>query len=133
MMRRSWRPTPRIVRYMASEYCWGSGSSGSAFFGPPLPGSGSISQRSGSRSFSFLMKVLSRLKKSLQNRILTQNFSKNLIFKTEDGLPAVKLKEKIRKKLLFFSSLKSLKNGVGSGVEFGSGSIIRGTDPLLCF
>jgi hypothetical protein len=45
-------------------------------FGPP--GSGSISQRSGSGSrsgsFPFLIKVLSGLKDCLQNKILTQNF-----------------------------------------------------------
>ncbi len=33
-----------------------------------------------------------------------------------------KLKEKNMKKIIFFASLKSLKKGVGSGVEYGSGS-----------
>jgi hypothetical protein len=45
-------------------------------FGPP--GSGSISQRYGSGSFPFLIKVLIGLKDCLQNKILTQNFRKNL-------------------------------------------------------
>ena len=43
-------------------------------FGPP--GSGSISQMYG--SFLFLINMLSRLKKCLQNKILTQNFSKKI-------------------------------------------------------
>jgi hypothetical protein len=34
-------------------------------------------------------------------------------FKTEDNVPAGKLKK--RKKIIFFASLKSLKIGVGSG------------------
>ncbi len=46
------------------------------------PGIGSISQRyrSGSWSLPFLIKVLSGLKDFLQNKILTQNFSKKLNF-----------------------------------------------------
>jgi hypothetical protein len=52
------------------------------FLGPP--GSGSISQRygsgSGSGSFPFLIDVLSELKQCLQNRILTQIFSKKFNF-----------------------------------------------------
>jgi hypothetical protein len=52
------------------------------FFSVGFPGpSGSISQMSG--SFPFLIKVFSRLKQCLQNKIFTQNFSKNYIFKTE--------------------------------------------------
>jgi hypothetical protein len=53
-------------------------------------GSGSISQRygSGSRSFPFLIKVLSGM---VAKKILTQNVSKNLNFKTEDIVPAGKL------------------------------------------
>jgi hypothetical protein len=47
-------------------------------FGPPR--SGSISQRSGSGSFTFLIKVLSGLKRCLQNKILTQNFGKTSNF-----------------------------------------------------
>jgi hypothetical protein len=51
-------------------------------FGPPR--SGSISQRyrsgSGSIFFPFLIKVLSGLKKCLQNKISTKNFSKKLNF-----------------------------------------------------
>ncbi len=51
-------------------------------FGPT--GSGSISQRyesgSCSGSFTFLINVLSRLKKCFQNKILTQNLSKKLNF-----------------------------------------------------
>jgi hypothetical protein len=60
-------------------------------FGPR--GSGSISQRygSGSGSFPFLLKVLIGLKDCLQNKILTQNFRKNL-------------------------PPQSLKKGVGSGL-----------------
>ncbi len=48
--------------------------------GPPE--SGFISQRYGSGfgSFPFLIKVLSELKDCLQNKILTQNFIKNLNF-----------------------------------------------------
>jgi hypothetical protein len=44
------------------------------------PGSGFISHRYGSvsGSFPFLINVLSGLKKSLQNKILTQNFGKKL-------------------------------------------------------
>jgi hypothetical protein len=38
------------------------------------PGSGSISQRYGSGSFPFLIKLLSGLKQCLQNKILTQKF-----------------------------------------------------------
>jgi hypothetical protein len=38
-----------------------------------------------------LIKVLSLLKDCLQNKILTQNFSKKLNFKTEDRVPADKL------------------------------------------
>jgi hypothetical protein len=65
----------------------GSGfGAGSGCFGPP--GSGSISQRYGSGSgsdsdtlsFPFLTKVLSGLKDCLQNKILTQNLSKQLNF-----------------------------------------------------
>ncbi len=54
---------------------------------------GSVSPRYGSRSgsgpgsFSFLIKVLSRLKKCLQNKIL----AKNSVFKTEDNVPVGKL------------------------------------------
>jgi hypothetical protein len=47
-------------------------------FGPP--GSGSISQRYGSGSFPFLIKVLSGLIDCLKNKILTQNFSKKFYF-----------------------------------------------------
>ncbi len=47
-------------------------------FGPP--GSGSISQRYGSGSFPFLIKVLSGLIDFLQNKIVTQNFSKKFSF-----------------------------------------------------
>jgi hypothetical protein len=60
-------------------------------FEPPGPRSGSISQRygSGSGSVPFLIEVLSGLKDCLQNKILTQNFSKKLNFvKTEDNVPA---------------------------------------------
>ncbi len=35
--------------------------------------------------------MLSGLTKCLQNKVLTQSFSKNLIFKTEDNVPAGKL------------------------------------------
>jgi hypothetical protein len=69
--------------------------------------SGSISQRYGSRSvsgsFPFLKKVLSGLKYCLQNKILTQNFSKILNFKIEDNVPAgtVSYKKKIWKNNLF--------------------------------
>jgi hypothetical protein len=38
--------------------------------------------------FPFLIKVLSGLKQCLENKILTQNFSKKLNFKTEDNVPA---------------------------------------------
>jgi hypothetical protein len=48
------------------------------------PGSGSISQRCGSRSgfvsFHFLINAMSGLKYCLQNKMLIQNFSKKLIF-----------------------------------------------------
>ncbi len=47
-------------------------------FGPP--GSGSISHKYGSGSFPFLITVLSGLKEFLQNKILTQNVCKKLIF-----------------------------------------------------
>ncbi len=62
--------------------CWGSGT-GCAdphVFGPPGSGTGSVRHRygsgSGSGSFRFLINVLSGLKLCLQNKILTQNFSK---------------------------------------------------------
>ncbi len=47
-------------------------------FGPP--GSGSISESGGSRSFPLLINVLSGLKYCLQNNILTQIFSKKFNF-----------------------------------------------------
>ena len=50
------------------------GSGGSGFISKGY-GSGS-----GSRSFPFLIDVLSRLKKCLQNKMLTQNLAKNYIF-----------------------------------------------------
>jgi hypothetical protein len=37
----------------------------------------------------------------LQNRILTQNFSQNLIFKTENNVPVGKLLEKNMGKIFF--------------------------------
>jgi hypothetical protein len=47
---------------------------------PPGSASGSLSQRYGSGSFPFLIKMMSELKYSLQNKIGTQNFSKKLKF-----------------------------------------------------
>ncbi len=44
-------------------------------FGPP--GSGSVSKQG---SFPFLIKVLSRVRQCLQNKILAKNFSKKLNF-----------------------------------------------------
>jgi hypothetical protein len=62
-------------------------------FGPP-----------GSGSLPFLTKVLSGLKKCLQNKILTQNFSKKLNIRTEDNVPAGKvMRKKIFKKILLHS------------------------------
>ncbi len=40
-------------------------------------------------------------------------------------MPAGKLKEKNMNKIFFFASLKSLKKGVGSGTEFGTGSVSK--------
>jgi hypothetical protein len=58
-----------------------------------LPGFGSISQRFGSGSFLFL---------KMQNKILTQSFCKDKIFKTVDNVPAG-YKKKYEK--LFFASI----------------------------
>jgi hypothetical protein len=54
-------------------------------FGPPVSRSISQMYGSGSRSLSFLIKVLSGLKKCLQNS------SNKMNFKTEDNVPADKL------------------------------------------
>jgi hypothetical protein len=52
-------------------------------FGPP--GSGSISQRYGSGSIAFLIKVLSGLKNTCRIKFYT-NLANLLIFKTEDNV-----------------------------------------------
>ncbi len=65
------------IENIAEKQCWRSGS---GCFGPPGSGTGSISQRYGSSSgsFSYLIKVLSRLNTVLlENKIWTQNLCKN--------------------------------------------------------
>jgi hypothetical protein len=57
-------------------------------FGPPGSGAGSISQRYGSGSFPFPIKMFSGLKDCLQKKILTQNLN---FFKTEYNVPVGKL------------------------------------------
>jgi hypothetical protein len=68
--------TKELIRKMVNSV----GDPDPHVFGPP--GSGFISQRyrSGYRSFHFLIKALSGLKLCLQNKILTQNFSKKIKF-----------------------------------------------------
>ncbi len=92
-------------------------------FGPP--GSGSIIQMFGSGFLPFLIKVLSRLKLCLQNKILTQNFFKNLIFRLQLMCLWVSYKKKNMKKISFFASLKSLKKVVDPDL------LVRGKDTLI--
>ncbi len=77
-------------KHIFLRQCWGSGSGSgtrsarSACFW--ASGSGSICQRYESGSFPFLINVLSRRKKCLQNKNLTQNFQQiNSIFKSLIG------------------------------------------------
>ncbi len=89
--------------HQPAKQWWGSGS-GSA--GSACPGSGSISQRcwsgSGSGSFSFLINVLSGLKKCLRKKNFNTKF---YIFKTEDDVPVGNLREKIRKEKNYFFNI----------------------------
>jgi hypothetical protein len=55
--------------------------------------------------------IRSGLKYCLQNKILTQNFSKKFNFWTEDYVPVGKLKGKNMKKNFIFASLKPMKKG----------------------
>ncbi len=71
-----------LLRYISCQ-CLGSESAGSACFGPPGSET-TISQRYGSGSFPFLIKVLSGPKQCLRNKTFTQNFCKHLIFITEE-------------------------------------------------
>ncbi len=62
----------------------------------------------------------------MQNRILTENFSKNLNFKTEDNVHAGKLQEKnIEKNINLFASFKSLKK---SDPELDPDPLVKGAD-----
>ncbi len=80
--------------------------------GPLGSGSRSISQRYGSGSGLEQREILHK-------KIFTQNFSKKLIFKTENiKIMFLRVRYRITKKILkkiFFASLDSLKIRVGSG------------------
>ncbi len=85
------RARVHLLRYYGTislTQCWGA-RSGSHVFGPPV----SISQEVWIRIriVPFIIKMMSRLKDCLQHKILTQNFCKNLIFKTEENVPVGKL------------------------------------------
>jgi hypothetical protein len=49
------------------------------------------------------------------NRLVRGTYPDSDPKKTEDNVPTGKLYEKYLKKIIFFASLKSLKEGVGSG------------------
>jgi hypothetical protein len=94
--------------------CWGYGSAGFAWCCPA--GSGSVSQRYGSGSFSY--KCVERTKKKKKK--------KKIIFKALDERRKIMcLRVSYKKKSLkfFFASLKSLKKGVGS--------VSQSTDPRI--
>ena len=93
---------PYKVGRETSNQCWGSGSA--CFLGPPGSRSGSISQRFGSGSGSFLSlrcwtdwnNAYEKIK--FYHKILANNY----IFKTEDYVPAGKLQEKSMENFCFW-------------------------------
>ncbi len=93
------------------------------------PTSGSISQRYGcgsgygSGSFPFLKNVLSGLKQCLQNKIVTQNFSKKKTIFDWRWCAWGQVIIKKYGKNIFFCILKVNEERVGSEVGSGSGSI----------
>jgi hypothetical protein len=61
----------------------------------------------------------------LQNKILTQNFSKKLIFKTEDNVPVgVSYKKKYENKIFLHPYSRLRKE---SGLELDLDPLVRGT------